>query len=545
MADDSAVDLYQFSQLSSTSHNIARRTTEENMLNPIRFLSSLALLQLWAKLSDASVDADASNDADDAYAPRGLRASIDRQWMPPSLPNNQTKKEEGMGVMNSAPPVSSASSQRALQPIFECRVSLSVGMPGGNKPAEERLTCEGLSPDKPDHFKNIVGLPPDFIPNNRHLLTFEDEHTEVFLKVPAASSVGNHEVTIPSHAAAAATLEKRKKGIFSLRRKLYNTWKATGQHTALVLRVTTTQDNKSPTESAVEMSDSVFGTDGDPVNLKSQMATCSYGQKIISAGTGTNVNTGVLEVSVNRKVGTGSYSDMTDIVNKATTAAQDSLGITSLSAVYDHVLFCLPPSSMPYIGYGWYSNYRTVYKDTWCGPSSILMHEIGHNLNLRHAKEGTSEYGDNVGYMGSSSLTSDTRRCYNAVNSVRLGWYNDREEYITDTTSLQTTPWVGKIIGVADYGNSTSGLHYTSVRIDNPLTTSIYTDLFVSYNHQEGMNANTADGANAVVMYGSYFVVFVVDKYSPSIVAFSKCIFTSHKQSRGHEHLSYWIYIIG
>ena len=60
------------------------------MLNPIRFLSSLAVLQLWATLSDAS------NDADEA--PRGLRAStVDRKdrelnappWM---SPNNSTTK---------------------------------------------------------------------------------------------------------------------------------------------------------------------------------------------------------------------------------------------------------------------------------------------------------------------------------------------------------------------------------------------------------------------------------------------------------------------
>ena len=38
------------------------------------------------------------------------------------------------------------------------------------------------------------------------------------------------------------------------------------------------------------------------------------------------------------------------------------------------------------------------------------MHEIGHNLNLRHAADGTDDYGDESGVMGYSYAESPFQR---------------------------------------------------------------------------------------------------------------------------------------
>lgn len=66
------------------------------------------------------------------------------------------------------------------------------------------------------------------------------------------------------------------------RRKLTT---STGNKNVLVVRVITT--DAQPTANAAEMSDSIFGTNGDPVNLKSQYEGCSANQITITPATGT------------------------------------------------------------------------------------------------------------------------------------------------------------------------------------------------------------------------------------------------------------------
>jgi hypothetical protein len=49
------------------------------------------------------------------------------------------------------------------------------------------------------------------------------------------------------------------------------------------------------------------------------------------------------------------------------------------------------------------------------------MHEIGHNLNLAHAGEGSQQYANQSGMMGySSSSDDDPKRCFNAAKSWQL-----------------------------------------------------------------------------------------------------------------------------
>ena len=42
------------------------------------------------------------------------------------------------------------------------------------------------------------------------------------------------------------------------------------------------------------------------------------------------------------------------------------------------------------------NSWMSVYKDSWCNYVSAQLHEVGHNLNLGHASEGSAEYGDQV-----------------------------------------------------------------------------------------------------------------------------------------------------
>lgn len=43
---------------------------------------------------------------------------------------------------------------------------------------------------------------------------------------------------------------------------------------------------------------------------------------------------------------------------------------------------------------------QSVYNNRWAGYLGGQMHEVGHNLGLRHAYENGDEYSGRIGYMG-------------------------------------------------------------------------------------------------------------------------------------------------
>jgi Gametolysin peptidase M11 len=47
------------------------------------------------------------------------------------------------------------------------------------------------------------------------------------------------------------------------------------------------------------------------------------------------------------------------------------------------------------------NNQKSVYNNNWVAYLGGTMHEVGHNLGLRHAFENGTEYEDRTGYMGS------------------------------------------------------------------------------------------------------------------------------------------------
>ena len=54
---------------------------------------------------------------------------------------------------------------------------------------------------------------------------------------------------------------------------------------------------------------------------------------------------------------------------------------------------CLPYGSLSsgragWLGYAYINHYLQVINNSWCGSPSVLVHELGHNLNLGHSGEG-------------------------------------------------------------------------------------------------------------------------------------------------------------
>jgi hypothetical protein len=256
-----------------------------------------------------------------------------------------------------------------------------------------------------------------------------------------------------------------------------------GTSTVLVLRVIA--KDTQPTATAATLSERWFD---DPVCFKSQMKDCSFNKMNFVMAQGPYIVDGVAEIEINRAaIGQSSNS----IETSATTAATALLGTLFQ---FDHVAYCLPPGTTGgWIAYGYFGLYRTVYNDNWCTYVSAQMHEIGHNMNLMHAGQGTLEYGDQSGMMGYSYSQNDApKMCFNAAKSSDLGWYDDRRLELEPITE---GPNLVKLVGLSDYASTLEG-HVVILKIELAGTT----DLYLTYNRATGVNSGTKEFQNEVTV---------------------------------------------
>lgn len=141
-----------------------------------------------------------------------------------------------------------------------------------------------------------------------------------------------------------------------------------GTKKVLVVRVIA--QNDSTTASAANLSDSVFGTLGDTVTLKSQYSACSHGQIQFVPATGNGINNGVIEVTVS----TVNTSQGDSVMNNAIGTKLSAQFGTFPNSVADHVMYCLPPNTMIGIAYAYVNSWLSVYSDSWCTYVSAQMH---------------------------------------------------------------------------------------------------------------------------------------------------------------------------
>jgi hypothetical protein len=134
--------------------------------------------------------------------------------------------------------------------------------------------------------------------------------------------------------------------------------------------------DRSTTATEAQLSDDIFGTAGDAINLKSQYQACSDGKLVFEPVT-TNAlvgTDGVYTVTLPTTNVTGATDSTirTAMVNKATA----DLG--SLTSVADYVMLCLPPGTTGgWIAYAYINHWQSVYNDNWCRYPSAQLHEVG------------------------------------------------------------------------------------------------------------------------------------------------------------------------
>jgi len=382
--------------------------------------------------------------------------------------------------IDSASTYSASRRTRRLEKFDEkCTLFMEHSLPFKGNPnniEKERLVCmtaNGMTYGFPSADKQ-------YLTENFNDGSYESGETELILGRSAMLDVDSNEIVLSS--AANTRLKRIKKN--RRRRKLA----VIGEKTVLVVRVIAT--NAQTTAEKSELSDGVFGTNGDPVNLKSQYKDCSHNQLIFnpvpdSAGAGT-IQDGVTEVTIAVAASLGNDGLMNNAITVELNAA---FGVTLPSEIADHLLYCLPANTLDGIANAILNGWRSTYNNEWCGYQSVLVHEVGHNLGLIHSgKDNTgnfAEYEDTSGLMGYSYRDSDNpRMCFNAAKLWQLGWFPARMLEILPSETVNS-------FTLSDM-TQTSGLLLVKLRVNGS------TDYFLSFNRATGFNSGTLMSKNQV-----------------------------------------------
>jgi len=263
-----------------------------------------------------------------------------------------------------------------------------------------------------------------------------------------------------------------------------------GDFTLAVIRVTAAGRN-SPTDSAAQISDYVFGTDGDQLNLLTGYKTCSGGKVTFSPGIGKYLKNGVLDLNIPQYI---------DFINMSFIEAYVTDELERLGwdhTRFTHVLYVLP-SRLERGGdaFAYAGGYLSVFYDTIIRSNIIQMHELGHNFNMAHSGEGTNAYGDGTCVMArAASYEHDNPQyCFNAAKSWWFGWYSDRH---IEVNPIEDSMY-GKMIGVNDYltGQANMGDQYTLAHVVGKGEE----DLYFMYNRKEGITGGVYEYADEVVI---------------------------------------------
>lgn len=141
----------------------------------------------------------------------------------------------------------------------------------------------------------------------------------------------------------------------------------------------------------------------------------------------------------------------------------------------------------PYTWGAFANFYRSYYRTERARKLSTTMHEIGHNLGLKHAGKDDYNYGDKSGYMGSSAKGEDwPSKCFNAPHHYQLGWFDDRVIELDEEKGT----WEGNLVSFVDYPKTKKG-DAVIIRIGD-----MY---FLQYNRAKDYNFETSEASKDMV----------------------------------------------
>ena len=147
----------------------------------------------------------------------------------------------------------------------------------------------------------------------------------------------------------------------------------------LVVRVTD-KDGLAHSDKADVMSDKVFGTNGDPENMKTQFNACSFGKLTITNTYTKNIDgylaaPGVIEVKIGVSL---KNSGKGTIRNAVTTAVQSKIKY-NLPGNFDHVIYVLQKCYVDcgWAAYAYVNSWNSIFQGDYYKMPAVQLHEIG------------------------------------------------------------------------------------------------------------------------------------------------------------------------
>ena len=253
-----------------------------------------------------------------------------------------------------------------------------------------------------------------------------------------------------------------------------------------VLGIRVVASDASTTADEKTLYNSLFSNAVGTLSLASQMKACSFGKmNLVPFRT-----QGILGVHTVDLPSVSTTQGDAYMRNSITAALSSDI----LNA--DFIIYCLPPGTYVAarpgegIAYAYINHWVSVFDDQWCQSSSLLMHELGHDMNLGHSNQGGQPYEDQTGIMGASFPNKNgPQMCFNAAKSWQLGWYKDKG--ITINASSSTLCFDGILHGVTDYPIATTVL----LKVQTELN-----DYYINFNAKKGINRGTQEAGNMVTV---------------------------------------------
>lgn len=137
----------------------------------------------------------------------------------------------------------------------------------------------------------------------------------------------------------------------------------------------------------------------------------------------------------------------------------------------------------------------TWYKAQYYSFPVTQVHEMGHNLGLRHSGKGTDAYGDGTGYMSALAPWTDAgaKMCFNPAKMWFLGWYSNYHHWVNPLTSA----YIGNLVPIDDVAKKKALVSAQDIVIR---VQSNNDSVFIGYNRAKGANEQVVQEADKVVI---------------------------------------------
>ena len=249
---------------------------------------------------------------------------------------------------------------RVLRPQHECtvvRVETQFDETSLSADEGDEYKCELHPEDRANagtYFVSIEGV------DSTQLAATSSGETTL---VAEGATIMNGVLSVPS--GAAVRLETPE-----TRRRLAKT---EGTRRVLVVRAET--KGGDTIGSKRDLTDRIFGTHGNSINMRSQYLGCSHDKLDFvpfegSTQKGYHVTEGVIEVDIDKDFRGKSRYDAEDALEAAAASV-----VGDLQSQFDNVILCIPPgTSGAWIAYAYVNSWLSAYNDQWCEKLSTLVH---------------------------------------------------------------------------------------------------------------------------------------------------------------------------